>query len=68
MIAQIDGGSGCDKELAFRVRIEGLPPSCKDYRVAGSVCHGLTKELRGIYGDQVNVIVDDVTGKERAAS
>jgi hypothetical protein len=47
------------KSLKFEVIVEGLPDTTKNYRAQGSVCYAVTRELRGIYGDPVNVIVKD---------
>lgn len=47
------------KTLSFAVRIEDLPDSSKDYRVQASVCCAITRELRPLYGDQVDVVVID---------
>jgi F420-0:gamma-glutamyl ligase len=47
------------KRATMKVQLEHLPDSVKDYRVANSVCHAITQELRRLYGNQVNVIVSD---------
>jgi len=46
------------KTLRFTVTVEELADNARDYRVAGAVCYAVTRELRGQYGKQINVVVN----------